>query len=122
VCADLVVGASYRRAEVGNISLDGTTLHADASKSHAVSDQRLLALEHQWRAAVDAWFARGEQAEQGACPMGSSSPLSVARRQARLANLAQAHRVLEAARRHATRPNAPRRAEAAGAEETARPR
>ena len=28
----------------GNISLDGTTIHADASKSHAVSSKRLLEL------------------------------------------------------------------------------
>jgi hypothetical protein len=30
--------------KLGNISLDGTTMHADASQSHAVSDQRLLEL------------------------------------------------------------------------------
>ena len=109
--------------KLGNISLDGTTLHADASKSHAVSDQRLLALEHQLRAEVDALFARGEQAEQGRLPDGLILAAERARRQARLANLAQAHAVLEArapARDQAERTTseAKRRAR----EETARPR
>ena len=35
--------------QLGNISLDGTKIHADASKSHAVSSKRLLELEHQLR-------------------------------------------------------------------------
>jgi transposase len=80
----------------GHISLDGTKLHADASKSHAVSYQRLLELEHQLRAEVDELFARGEQAEQVRLPDGLILADEMARRQARLANLAQAHAVLEA--------------------------
>ena len=82
--------------KLGNISLDGTKLHADASKSHAVSDQRLLELEHQWRAEVDEWFALGEQAEQVSLPDGLIRADERARRQVRLANLAQAQAVLEA--------------------------
>jgi transposase len=82
--------------KVGHISLDGTKLHADASKSHAVSYQRLLALEHPLRAEVDELFARGEQAEQVRLPDGLILADEMARRQARLANLAQAHAVLEA--------------------------
>jgi transposase len=82
--------------KLGNISLDGTKLHADASKSHAVSYQRLLELEHQLRAEVDELFARGEQAEQVSLPDGLILADEIARRQARLANLAQAHAVLEA--------------------------
>jgi len=82
--------------KLGNISLDGTKLHADASKSHAVSYQRLLELEHQWRAEVDELFALGEQAEQVSLPDGLSLADEIARRQERLANLAQAQAVLEA--------------------------
>ena len=82
--------------KLGNISLDGTKLHADASKSHAVSDQRLLVLEHQLRAEVDELFALGEQAEQVSLPDGLILADEIARRQARLANLAQAQAVLEA--------------------------
>jgi transposase len=82
--------------KLGNISLDGTKLHADASKSHAVSYQRRLELEHQLRAEVDELFARGEQAAQVSLPDGLILADESARRQARLANLAQAHAVLEA--------------------------
>jgi transposase len=82
--------------KLGNISLDGTKLHADASKSHAVSYQRLLELEHQLRAEVDELFALGEQAEQVSLPDGLILADEIARRQARLANLAQAQAVLEA--------------------------
>src|SRR3970040_978819 len=38
---------------LGNISLDGSKIHADASKSHAVSYGRLLELEHDLRQEVD---------------------------------------------------------------------
>ena len=82
--------------QLGNISLDGTKLHADASKSHAVSYQRLLELEHQLRAEVDELFALGEQAEQVSLPDGLILADEIARRQERLANLAQAQAVLEA--------------------------
>jgi hypothetical protein len=108
---------------LGHISLDGTTLHADASPSHAVSDQRLLELAHQWRAEVDEWFALGEQAAQVSRPDGRIRADERARRQARLATWAPAQAVLEARapeRYQAERPEseAKRRARA----ETARPR
>src|SRR3972149_1679150 len=82
--------------KLGNISLDGTKIHADASKSQAVSYQRLLELEHQLRTEVDELFALGEQAEQGHLPDGLIISDEIARRQERLANLAQAKAVLEA--------------------------
>jgi hypothetical protein len=49
--------------KLGHISLDGTKMHADAAKSHAISYKRLLEREHQWRAEVDELFALNEQAE-----------------------------------------------------------
>ncbi|MCI0421971.1 MAG: transposase, partial [Acidobacteria bacterium] len=82
--------------KLGNISLDGTKIHADASKSHAVSYKRLLELEHQVRAEVDELFALSEQAEQAHLPEGLVITDEIARREARLANLAQAKAVLEA--------------------------
>ena len=82
--------------KVGNISLDGTKIHADAAKSHAVSYTRLLELEHQLRADVDELFARSEQADQVHLPAGLVLADEIARRQARLANLAQAKAMLEA--------------------------
>jgi transposase len=83
--------------QLGNISLDGSKIHADASKSHAVSYQRLLELETQLRQQVSELFTLGEQADQGErqLPPGLSVQDEIAIRQERLANLAKAKAVLE---------------------------
>ena len=81
---------------LGNISLDGTTIHADASKSRAVSDKRLLELDSQLRTEVDTLFALTEHAEQTEIPEGWGIADAMAFRQERLANLAKAKAVLEA--------------------------
>jgi len=82
--------------KLGNISLDGTKIHADASKSKAVSYKHLLALEAYLRTEVEALFALSEQAEQGSLPDGLVVNDEIAIRQARLARLAEAKAVLEA--------------------------
>ena len=56
--------------KLGNISLDGTKIHADASKSKAVSYKHLLPLEAHLRAEVEELFALSERAEQGDLPDG----------------------------------------------------
>lgn len=84
--------------KLGNISLDGSKIHADASKRHAVSYQRLIELETQLRGEVHQLLTLGEQADQGECqwPAGLSVPDELALRQARLESLAKAKAVLEA--------------------------
>jgi len=84
--------------KLGTLSLDGSKLHADASKSHAVSYKRLVELEAHLRQEVSELFALGEQADQGdlSLPDGLVLPDEMALRQARLENLAQAKAVLEA--------------------------
>ncbi len=82
--------------KLGNISLDGTKIHADASKSQAVSYKHLLALEAHLRAEVEEFFALSERAEQGDLPDGLVVRDEIAIRQARLARLAEAKAVLEA--------------------------
>lgn len=82
--------------QVGNVSLDGTKIHADASKSHAVSHKRLLESEARLQAEVQELFALSEAADAGAVPPGMSLPEELARREARLARLAEAKAVLEA--------------------------
>jgi transposase len=77
----------------GNISLDGTKIHADASKHSAISYKRLLELESQLRTEVDQLFDLTEHAEG---PEGLVIPDEIAFRQERLANLAKAKAVLEA--------------------------
>jgi transposase len=78
---------------LGNISLDGTKIHADASKHSAISYKRLLELESQLRTEVDQLFDLTEHAE---VPEGLVIPDEIAFRQERLANLAKAKAVLEA--------------------------
>lgn len=81
---------------LGRISLDGTKIHADASKSKAVSYQRLLAIEQQLQAEVEELFALGERAEHGELPDGLVVDDEIALRRERLARLATAKAVLEA--------------------------
>ncbi|MDH4138244.1 MAG: transposase [Anaerolineae bacterium] len=92
----LVVAHEMGLLKLGNISLDGSKVHADASKSHAVSYGRLLTLEQQWRTEVEELMALAEQADQGNLPEGLDVEVEIALRQERLANLAQAKAVLEA--------------------------
>jgi len=81
---------------LGAISADGTKVHADASKSQAVSYKRLGEIEAQLRAEVEELFALSEQAEQEALPEGLVVGDEIARREAYLARLAEAKAVLEA--------------------------
>jgi transposase len=92
----LVVARELGLLKLGNISLDGSKIHADASKSHAVSHGRLLVLERRLRAEVEELMALAEQADQGNLPAGLDVKLEIALRQERLANLTQAKVVLEA--------------------------
>src|SRR5713101_5900415 len=81
---------------LGNISLDGTKIHADASKSSAISYKRLLALDSQLRTEVDTLFALTEHAEQTERPEGLVIADEIVFRHERLANLAKAKAILEA--------------------------
>jgi len=86
--------------KLGTISIDGTKLHADASKSKAVSYKRLLQLETHLRAEVAALFALGAQADQASLPDGMVLTHELALREERLARLAEAKIVLEARAKH----------------------
>lgn len=82
--------------KVGNISLDGSKIHANASKSHAMSYKRLLEVEVRLRREVEELFLLAEQADRGGLPEGINVADEVAIRQQRLVRLAQAKAVLEA--------------------------
>jgi len=92
----LLIGHEMGYLRLGNISLDGSKEHADASKSHAVSYGRLLRLEEQLQQEVEELLALGERADQAELPQGLDIATEVAFRQERLLNLAEAKRVLEA--------------------------
>jgi len=82
--------------KLGNISIDGTKLHADASKSKAVSYKRLLELETRLRAEVQALFVLAAHADQRSVPDGMVVTTEIALRETRLARLAEAKAVLQA--------------------------
>ena len=92
----LLVAHEMGYLKLGNISLDGSKVHADASKSKAVSYGRLLKLEEQLRQEVEELLTLGEQADETELPEGLEIDTEVAFRQERLVNLAEAKRVLEA--------------------------
>jgi transposase len=92
----LVVAHQMGLLKLGTISLDGSKIHADAAKSHAVSHGRLLQLEQQLRAEVEELMALGEQADHGNLPEDLDIAAEIALRQERLLNLAQAKAVLAA--------------------------
>ena len=83
--------------KVGNLSLDGSKIHADASKSKAVSYGRLKELEATLREEVERLFELGERADQGdvELPEGLVIEDEIAFRKERLENLAKAKAVLE---------------------------
>jgi transposase len=82
--------------KLGTISLDGTKIHADASKHKAVSYKRLLELEVQLQAEVEELFALSDQSDQREIPDGLVVREEITRREDRLARLAEAKAVLEA--------------------------
>jgi len=92
----LLIAQEIGVLQLGRISLDGSKVHADASKSKAVSYQRLRDIEKRLHAEVDELFALGEHADQGQLPDGLVVSDEIAVRQARLARLAEARAVLEA--------------------------
>ena len=82
--------------KLGNLSLDGSKIHANASKSKAVSYKRLLELEVQLQAEVDQLFIPAEQADRHELPAGLNVADEIALRQERLERLAEAKQVLQA--------------------------
>jgi transposase len=92
----LLIAQELGELQLGNISLDGSKIHADASKSKAISYKRLLAIENYLQAQVAELFALAEAADQATIPEGMVIEDEIARRQERLAQLADAKAVLDA--------------------------
>jgi transposase len=82
--------------KLGNLSLDGSKIHADASKSQAVSYKRLLELEVLLRGEVEELFKLAEAAEASELPEGFNLNDEIVFRQARLQRLEEARKSLEA--------------------------
>jgi transposase len=91
----LLLAQAMGQMQLGNISLDGSKIHADASKSKAVSYKRLLAIEVYLQQQVAQLLALAEAADRVPLPEKLDINEEIERRQQRLAQLAQAKVVLE---------------------------
>jgi transposase len=91
----LLLASQMGLLKLGDISLDGTKIHADASKSKAVSYKRLREIEVFLQKEVEELFAMAENADS-AVPEGMDLPAELTRREDRLEKLAEAAAVLEA--------------------------
>jgi transposase len=92
----LLIAQEMGHLQLGNVSLDGSKIHADASKSKAVSYKRLLAIEAHLQAEVNELFALAEAADGGQLPDEMNIEDEIERREQQLARLAEAKQVLEA--------------------------
>ena len=91
----LLIGQELGVFKLGNISLDGSKIRADASKHKAISYKRLLEREEQLQAEVEALFVLAKEVEEEELPEGLVIGDEVALRQAKLAQLAEAKQVLQ---------------------------
>jgi len=82
--------------KLGTVALDGTKIHANASRHSALSYEHAAKIEAQLKAEVADLLAKAEAADQADEPDGMSIPDELARRQDRLAKLAEARQKIEA--------------------------
>jgi hypothetical protein len=78
------------------VALDGTKLHANASKHSALSYEHAGKIEAQLKAEVAELLAKAEAADQADAPDGMSIPEELARREERLKKIAEAKAKIEA--------------------------
>ena len=81
--------------KLGTVALDGTKIHADASRHSALSWKRACEIEARLRAEVAELMALAEAADAANVPDGMSVPEELARREDRLAAIAEAKAELE---------------------------
>jgi len=82
--------------KMGTLALDGTKIHANASRHRALSYEHAGKIEAQLKEEVAELLAKAEAADQTDVPDGMSIPEELARRQDRLEKLAVAKAKIEA--------------------------
>ena len=92
----LVLAREMGVLKLGTVALDGTKIHANASRHSALSYEHAGKIEAQLKAEVADLLAKAEAADQADVPDGMSIPEELARREKRLAKLAAARAVIEA--------------------------
>jgi transposase len=94
--AVLMLAREMGMLQLGTVALDGTKLHANASRHSALSYEHASQIEAQLKAEVAELLALAEAADQADVPDGLSVPEELARREERLARLAEAKAKIEA--------------------------
>ena len=92
----LCIARQMKLLKLGAIALDGTKLHANASRHSALSYGHAQKIEAQLEAEVKQLLARAEAADQEPLPEGLSIPEELLRREERLAAIRQAKAQIEA--------------------------
>jgi hypothetical protein len=82
--------------KMGTVALDGTKIHANASKHSALSYEHAGKIEAQLKAEVAELMAKAEAADQADLPDGMSIPDELAHREERLKKIAEAKAKIEA--------------------------
>jgi len=82
--------------KMGTIGLDGTKIHANASRHSALSYEYAGRLEEQLKAEIADLMAKAEAADAAEVPDGLSIPDELARREERLRKIAEARATIEA--------------------------
>jgi transposase len=92
----LLVAREMGVLKLGTVGLDGTKIHANASRHSALSEAHAGKIEAQLKAEVADLMAQAEAADQADVPDGMSIPDELARREARLRKLAEARATIAA--------------------------
>ncbi len=91
----LDLGREMGLLKLGTVALDGTKIHANASRHSALSYEHAGKIEEQLKLEVAELMARAEAADQAEVADGMSIPDELARREERLAKLAEARAKIE---------------------------
>jgi transposase len=92
----LLLAREMGMLKMGTVGLDGTKIHANASRHSALSYEHAGRIEAQLRAEVADLMAKAEAADRADVPDGMSIPDELARREERLAKIAEARAKIEA--------------------------
>jgi hypothetical protein len=92
----LLLAREMSMLKMGTVALDGTKIHANASKHSALSYEHSGKIETQLKAEVAELLAKAEAADQSTVPDGMSIPDELARREDRLQKIAAARAKIEA--------------------------
>jgi transposase len=92
----LAVAREMGVLRMGTVALDGTKIHANASRHSALSYEHAGRIEAHLKAEVADLLAKAEAADRSDLPDGLSIPEELARREERLAKLAEARATIEA--------------------------